>query len=234
MATPKKTSTALAVAQPSDETRIRLAEIDLRKAELKLMKEGRLTQAQRAQMMELFRLRKRPEPVSQCQKLLQTSEVLKDIQAEIALTPEYKIALDAVLALAQSVAKTYGYQAAPMAVHSSGTLMINHSGSDGTAASEDVVNHVKRDRNQPIKAYNRQFEAAEKAATDAYNLEMTEKRTVINTATTREEILRLVPECQVQLPTLADREAIAAGSWAPGRLTAAPLPAACELDAELV
>lgn len=227
--TPK--ADALVIAPVGDSEKLTLAKIDLekrqlevRKAELAILKDTRLTKGGREELTKLFHNRFRRKPQSQCRKFLVNAEVANQLQAEVKEMPEYQVAIDAVRALSLAVAAKYSHDKAVLSVYSSDTVYFSTSSSDSDSAT-DLVNVQRMERNKPIQEYNSQFEATEKKAEEARQLEQLEKLTVIKTAATREEVLRLVPECQVQLPTIADRELLAAGSWTPGELTATPQPA---------
>ena len=141
------------------------------------------------------------------------------LNAEIQQMPEYKKAYAAVRALAAAVVAKYDVETANVSVGSMGLLMIAHdANSHSSSYANDVINTERRKRNQEATAENLRLGNSIEKELQAWNLERIEKLNVIACADNINQVLALVPEVRVNLPTEFDREA--SKNYQQGQLTA--------------
>jgi hypothetical protein len=190
---------------------------------------SKLTKSQRDSLMKLFNTKKRPRPGVALQSAVATSAVCNEMVQIVQEMPELAVALDAVAQLGKAIAQKFGNGVedafASINVSNTGAFHLKY---DAHHDYSNVVHIEAKRRNAIIAQENAELSAPFVKEQEAYDLEMLEKKTAIETFPHLEDVMAVVPEVLVSLPTAADREKLK--GYIPGQLTAAPV----ELEAEVL
>lgn len=169
----------------------------------KIAKSSALNAKQRERLETLFIQRFRPDPMPRMTVKPSLPETHDSIVATLKTWPEYAQVKDALQALVNATSNFYGTRAV-IGVQANGDPLIQY---DRYASDDalDLVSTIRRDLWGTIQQANKDLREAYQADYDAWKLERQEKITAIHTARSIEELLLIVPELRVNLPTEADR-----------------------------
>jgi hypothetical protein len=166
----------------------------------------RLTKTQREALVALFHVKYRPAPVIAREPQHDIAGMHGILNTEIQKMPEFKKAHAAVRALTAAVVAKYEVESANINVSSMGMMMIAHETNTHTSTySNDLVNVVRRNRNAEATIANTKLGDGIAKELSAWTLEQKEKLNVIACADNINQVLALVPEVRVNLPTEFDR-----------------------------
>ena len=166
----------------------------------------RLTKTQRESLVALFHVKYRLMPVVEKEPQLDIPAMHGVLNAEIQKMPEFKKAHAAVRALTAAVVARYDIEGANLNVSSLGMLMIAHETNyHSSNYATDIVNVVRRRRNEEARMANLKLGDGVAKELSAWTLEQKEKLNVIACADNINQVLALVPEVRVNLPTEFDR-----------------------------
>lgn len=166
----------------------------------------RMNKAMRESMDGLLMMRFRARPFVDLAPTYSIEEMLMVLNSEIKGLPEYMKAAKAMANLTAAVLAKYDAPQANIQLGTTGELSIAHETRYGDGANDPgLVGHERRKRNAHSNAINGTAKAPIKKETEAWELELKEKRNVIACSATVEQVLALVPEVRVNLPTEFDR-----------------------------
>lgn len=168
----------------------------------KIAKSSSLNAKQRERLETLFTQRFRKKPTPPMASTPGNDEIHDELVDAIKTFGTYKRVEAALKALRDDLAARYGVPNIAIGFSTEGNLTIKYD--RYSSKSDDLVNTFRRERAAEIQAENDRVKALYAADQAAWDSERQEKITAIHTARSIEELLLIVPELRVNLPTEAD------------------------------